>query len=143
MKKYLVHILVLVIFFSFTSCGSDDDVQTVNQDDIVGIWTLKSVENQGVGVPTMNCQTEQTITFNSDLTGGERFPENQMAPCDFSTTSFTWVRNGDLITQSVTGEGTFVNEVIVVNSTQLQVVVIERNGTAVPQNQQEIYKYEK
>nr|WP_042248298.1 lipocalin family protein [Nonlabens ulvanivorans] len=143
MKKYLVHILVLVIYFSFTSCGSDDDVQTVNQDDIVGIWTLKSVENQGVDVPTMNCQTEQTITFNSDLTGGERFPENQMAPCDFSTTSFTWVRNGDLITQSVTGEGTFVNEVIVVNSTQLQVVVIERNGTAVPQNQQEIYKYEK
>lgn len=143
MKKYLVRVLLLVLVFSISSCGSDDDAQPASQDDIVGVWTLKSVENQGSDVPTMDCRAQQTITFNSDLTGGERFPENQMAPCDFSTTSYTWIRNGNLVTQSVAGEGTFVNEIILVNATQLQIVVTERNGITVPQNQQEIFKYEK
>jgi hypothetical protein len=143
MKKYLVFGLLVVFVFGISSCGSDDDTQTDAQDDLIGVWILKSVENQGVDVPTMDCQTQQTITFNSDLTGGERFPENQMTPCDFSTTSYTWVRNGNQITQSVSGEGIFVNEILLLNPTQLQIVVIERNGTTVPQNQREIYKYEK
>jgi hypothetical protein len=143
MKKYLRFSLFVVLVFGVLSCGSDDDIKSESQDEIVGLWTLKSVENQGTDVPTLDCRAQQTITFNSDLTGGERFPENQMAPCDFSTTSYTWVRSGNQLTQSVSGEGTFVNEIILVNTTQLQIVVNERNGMTVPQNQQEIYKYEK
>jgi hypothetical protein len=143
MKKYLRFSLFVVLVFGVLSCRSDDDIKSESQDEIVGLWTLKSVENQGTDVPTLDCRAQQTITFNSDLTGGERFPENQMAPCDFSTTSYTWVRSGNQLTQSVSGEGTFVNEIILVNTTQLQIVVNERNGMTVPQNQQEIYKYEK
>jgi hypothetical protein len=143
MKKYLVFRLLIVLAFGISSCGSDDDTQTEAQDNLIGVWTLKSTENQGVDIPTVNCLAQQTVTYNSDFSGGESFPENEMAPCDFSTTNYTWDRNSNLITISVIEEGIFVNEILLLNPTQLQIVVIESNGFPVPQNQREIYKYEK
>lgn len=136
-------LLPIILACFIISCGSDDDAEASNQDEIVGVWTLKSVENQGVNVPTVDCRVQQTVTYNVNFSGGESFPENDTEPCDFSTTNFTWNRNSSTVTLNVAGEGTFVNEIILVNATQLQTVVVERNGVSVSQNQREIYRYEK
>lgn len=143
MKKLnlLLGILIGIITFN---CSSDDDSNDSNQDELVAVWNLKSVENQGNDVPVFGCGTDQTKTFNNGNTGSEYFPEDYDGnPCDFNTLQFNWTRDGNELTITVADEGTFVNQILLLTETQLQTVVVEISGTEVPENQREIFKYEK
>jgi hypothetical protein len=142
MKKLFFLTLALLTILTY-SCSNDDDSSSSSTNLLIGVWTLKSVENQGVDRVVTDCQAQQTITFNSDNSGGEYFPEELVAPCDFSTSQFGWTQNNNDITLTVTGEGSFVQNILLNTSAQLNLVVTSRNGNNVPVNQQEIYKYEK
>ena len=143
MKK-LNLLLGILIGIIILACSSDDDSSSSNQDEIIAIWNLKSVENQSNDAPVFGCGIDQTTTFNNGNTGSEYFPEDfDGNPCEFNTLQFSWVRDGDQLTLTVAEEGTFVNQILLLTDTQLQIVVIEMNGTTVPEEQQEIFKYEK
>ena len=143
-KLYLLPLLLfgLIIF----SCSSEEDSESpnTNQDALVGTWNLVSIENQGNDVLVTDCQTEQNIIYSSDNSGTEKAPEAiSQTPCDFNTIPFNWSRNGSEVTITVAQEGTFVNQILVLTENALEIVVIEMDGTAVPQNEQEIFKYVK
>ncbi|WP_299112250.1 lipocalin family protein [uncultured Winogradskyella sp.] len=141
MKKLnlILGILIGIIIFS---CSSDDD--NSNQDEIIGVWNLMSIENQGNDITVVDCQTQQNIVYNSNNSGTEKAPEEiSQTPCEFNTVPFNWSRNGNEITLTVGEEGTFVNEILLLTENRLEIVVIEMDGTAVPENEQEILKYEK
>ncbi|WP_179348294.1 lipocalin family protein [Winogradskyella pacifica] len=143
MKKLnlLLGFLIGIMLFS---CSSDDDSNESNQDELIGIWNLVSVENQGNDVTAVDCQIEQNIIFTANNTGTEKAPEEiTQTPCDFFTVSFNWTRNGNEIAVVVAQEGTFLNEILLLTENTLEIVVTEIDGVAVPQNQQEIFKYEK
>jgi hypothetical protein len=143
MKKLnlLLGILIAIMLFS---CSSDDDSNESNQDELIGIWNLVSVENQGNDITAVDCQIEQNIIFTANNTGTEKAPEEiTQTPCDFFTVPFNWTRNGNEITVVVDQEGTFLNEILLMTENTLEIVVTEIDGVAVPQNEQEIFKYEK
>lgn len=134
----------ILIAILLSSCASDDDSNDTNQDDLIGVWNLISVENQGNDNIAIDCQTEQNIIYNSNNSGTEKAPEEiSQTPCDFFIVPFNWTRNGDEVTITVDQEGTFINEILLLTENRLEIVVTEMNGTAVPQNEQEIFKYEK
>ncbi|MCA0133762.1 lipocalin-like domain-containing protein [Winogradskyella alexanderae] len=134
----------ILIGFLILSCSSDDDSNDTNQDDLVGTWNLVSIENQGNDVMVIDCQTEQNIVYNSNNSGTEKAPEEiSQTPCEFNNVPFSWIRNGNQVTITVDQEGTFVNEILLLTENNLEIVVTEMNGTPVPQNEQEIFKYEK
>lgn len=137
-------LLGILIGITITACSSDDNTDTTNQDELIGIWNLKSVENQGNDVPVFGCGVDQTTTFNSENAGSEYFPEDyNAAPCEFITLPFTWTRDDNQLLITVPEEGIFINEIVRLTDTELQIVVVETNGNAVPQEQQEIFKFEK
>ena len=143
MKKLALLLVILITSFSL-SCTSDDDSNNQNQDDLIGVWNLKSIENQGNDVTVVDCQTQQNITYNSDNFGTEKAPEEiSQSPCEFNTVPFTWSRNGNQVTWTVNEEGIFIVEILLLTENRLEAVVIEMNGMAVPENEQEIFKYEK
>jgi len=134
----------ILVGFLILSCSSDDDSNDTNQDDLVGTWNLISIENQGNDVMVIDCQTEQNIIYNSNNSGTEKAPEEiTQTPCEFNNVPFSWTRNGNQVTITVDQEGTFVNEILLLTENNLEIVVTEMNGTPVPQNEQEIFKYEK
>jgi hypothetical protein len=138
-------LLILLITLIVLSCSSDDDKSNSNiQDDIIGTWSLVSIENQGNDIPVFGCGTEHTITYNSGNLGEEYFSQDfNENPCIFNTLNFTWERTGNLINKAIEFEGNNVNEIILLTDNQLQIAVVEWNGVAVPENEQEIYKYVK
>jgi hypothetical protein len=143
MKKANLFFGILIGFLIY-SCSSDDDSNNSDQDDLVGTWNLISIENQGNAVMVIDCQTEQNIIYNSNNSGTEKAPEEiSQIPCDFNTVPFNWTRNGNQVTITVDQEGTFVNKILLLTENELEIVITEMNGTSVPQNQQEIFKYEK
>lgn len=143
MKKPKLLFGILIVFL-ILSCSSDDDSNNTNQDDLVGTWNLISIENQGIDNIVIDCQTEQNIIYNSNNSGTEKAPEEiSQTPCEFNTVPFSWTRNGNQVTITVDQEGTFVNEILLITENNLEIVVTEMNGTPVPQNEQEIFKYEK
>jgi hypothetical protein len=143
MKKLNLLFGILFGIMAF-SCSSDDDSNDSNQDDLIGIWNLVSVENQGNEVIAIDCQTEQNIIYEADNTGSEKAPEEiSQTPCDFFNVPFNWTRDGNEIIITVDQEGTFVNEILILTENTLEIVVTEIDGAAVPQNEQEIFKYEK
>ena len=76
MKKLNLKLtLAFLIGINIFSCSSGDDSNITNQDDLVGIWNLVSIENQGNNVMVIDCQTEQNIIYNSDDSGTEKAPE--------------------------------------------------------------------
>ena len=52
-------------------------------------------------------------------------------------TTFSWLREVNQLTLIVAEEGTFVHEILLLNETQLQIVVVEMNGVTVPEEEQE------
>jgi len=139
--KLLFGILIGLLILS---CSSDDNSNDTNQDDLVGTWNLVSIENQGNDVMVIDCQTEQNIIYNSNNSGTETAPEEiTQTPCEFNTAEFSWNRDGNQVTRMVAEEGTNVIEILLLNENNLQTVVIERNGIQVPENEQELFKYEK
>ena len=79
-------LFTILIGITIFNCSSDDDSNDINQDELIGVWNLKSVENQGNNVPVSGCGTDQTTTFNDENTGSEYFPEDYDGnPCEFNT----------------------------------------------------------
>ena len=143
MKKLNVSIVALITLL-FTSCSSDDSNEPAQDNQLIAEWNLVSTEFQGNDEPVVDCQTQQTITYNADGTGGEFFPEDISATtCEFSETQFTWTRGNNQITTTVNEEGVFVSDILVLNDSRLEIVTVIRNGNNIPDNEREIFKYEK
>ena len=127
MKKLIL--LLSVCTLVFTSCGSDDDASS-SQDQIVGTWKYFKYLENGVEQPLEPCETEETTVYSADGTASVVFydldaNDDCVASFTFSGVwenvgngSYSFSANGDSVIEELIFDGnTYYYEYIYDNDT--------------------------
>ncbi|GHC62911.1 hypothetical protein [Ulvibacter litoralis] len=64
--KTRILILLVVVGFLFTSCDSEDDAPSVQNDELSGVWHFKSLQGGFAGVDFDFNENQVTWDFNSE-----------------------------------------------------------------------------
>jgi len=96
MKKLILFLSVFVLLC--TSCNSDDDSGSQNQDPIIGTWTHYKLFIDGVEESLTNCEMQETFIFNSNGNVSYKYYEVIQGVCELEeSTSGSWANEGNNI----------------------------------------------
>jgi len=149
MKK-LNLIIGILIGITFLSCSSDENNNSTQQDPIIGVWKLTSIELNGENSDLHQCMLEQTNTYKENGNFLSYFWQNEVEPCEFSTVTFQYILEGNILT-SINPFETIdnipfqvTNEIITLNEITLIYKEVADNFEGnYPENQQQVFTYNK
>ena len=121
--------LFLACTITLTSCGSDDDTESSNEDLIIGTWQFVSSSSNGIPNTDINeCDLMDTLQFTETmLTEAYHYGEN----CEeIETDTAIYSIDGDQISVTYTGDNeTLIATIETLNNNTLSIKYVEEGDT--------------